>query len=204
MDAAGILPAATKPKRHIFILAGQSNMSGRGGVKNSVWDGIVPAICRPHPSILSFSSSSNWELAREPLHADIDSSKTCGIGPAMSFANSIITNSCHDHKNYEVGLVPCAIGGTAIKEWIKGSRLYEEMVKRAKEAAEAEREEDGCEIRCVLWFQGESDTLSDESAESYRENMEKLIGDLRSDLNLPSLPFIQVYFRFIILCLICF
>lgn len=107
----------------------------------------------------------------------------------MAFANAII--EFDTGPNEPVGLVPCAVGGTAIKEWEKGSTLYEEMVRRAKEALGGDDEERG-EIRAVLWFQGESDTLFDESAEAYKENMERLITNVRSDLNSPSLPFIQV------------
>ncbi|KAL0376077.1 UNVERIFIED_CONTAM: putative carbohydrate esterase [Sesamum calycinum] len=38
----------------------------------------------------------------------------------------------------------------------------------------------------------ESDTSSQEDVESYKENMETLICNVRADLNLPSLPLIQV------------
>lgn len=29
----------------VFVLAGQSNMAGRGGVKEGIWDGLVPEEC---------------------------------------------------------------------------------------------------------------------------------------------------------------
>ncbi|PKA51482.1 putative carbohydrate esterase [Apostasia shenzhenica] len=173
-------------KGNIFILSGQSNMSGRGGVKNRQWDGVLPEACRPNPSILRLSGAGAWEPAREPLHFDIDVSKTCGIGPGMPFANFLRPQIPQDS---DIGLVPCAEGGTAIIEWERGSRLYSQMVRRAKEAVSSSA---AAEIKAVIWFQGESDTLSDEDAGAYRGRMEKLIGDLRSDLGLPSLPFIQV------------
>ncbi|KAG9135331.1 hypothetical protein Leryth_015224 [Lithospermum erythrorhizon] len=52
----------------IFILAGQSNMSGRGGVINGTWDGVVPSQCSPNPSILSLNAEFRWVEAQEPLH----------------------------------------------------------------------------------------------------------------------------------------
>ncbi|KAJ6796307.1 putative carbohydrate esterase [Iris pallida] len=177
--------SSEKPKKQIFILSGQSNMSGRGGVRNRKWDGEVPQECQPHPSVFRFSSSSLWEPASPPLHADIDYSKTCGVGPGLPFARSLLP---HLSSSAAIGLVPCAIGGTEIDLWGKGQPLYEDMVRRAKEAVAA----GGGEIGAVLWFQGESDTLSAEAAEGYKGKMEKLIEDLRSDLGLPSLPFIQV------------
>ncbi|XP_010932219.2 probable carbohydrate esterase At4g34215 [Elaeis guineensis] len=182
---------AAERKKQIFILSGQSNMSGRGGVKGRHWDGVVPPECRPNPSILRFSAGSRWEEAREPLHADIDTSKTCGVGPGMAFANAVVPSATavEGAEMVVIGLVPCAVGGTAIREWEKGSRLYDEMVRRAKEAVESGG---GGEIKAVLWYQGESDTPSEHLAKAYKANMEKLIQDVRCDLQLPSLPFIQV------------
>uniref|UniRef100_A0A5B6YWP4 Sialate O-acetylesterase domain-containing protein n=1 Tax=Davidia involucrata TaxID=16924 RepID=A0A5B6YWP4_DAVIN len=171
-------------KKQIFILSGQSNMAGRGGVnKHKHWDGVVPADCRPDHSILRLNAHLHWEAAHEPLHSDIDTKKACGVGPGMSFANAV------KERVGVVGLVPCAVGGTAIKEWARGTHLYESMVKRAKAAAEGGG---GGEIRALLWYQGESDTSSQHDAESYKAHMERLIHDVRADLSLPSLPIIQV------------
>ncbi|XP_068655044.1 probable carbohydrate esterase At4g34215 [Aristolochia californica] len=178
-DSAG----ETVCDKDIFILSGQSNMAGRGGVTHhKKWDHVVPPECLPDPSILRFSAKLRWEEAREPLHADIDSRKTCGIGPGMPFARGVL-GRCGG----TVGLVPCAVGGTQIAEWERGRHLYEEMVRRAR----ASREEGG-RIRALLWYQGESDTLSKQAAETYKGNMERLIRDARSDLGLPDLPIIQV------------
>ncbi|KAL9371056.1 hypothetical protein Peur_036196 [Populus x canadensis] len=172
----------------IFVLAGQSNMSGRGGVikdshnNQKLWDRVVPLECQPHPNILRLSAKLKWEPASEQIHADIDTKKACGVGPGMSFANAV-----RERITGVVGLVPCAVGGTAIKEWARGEELYENMVKRAKESVK-----DGGEIKGLLWFQGESDTSTQIEADAYQENMEKLIENVREDLGLPSLPIIQV------------
>lgn len=172
-------------KKNIFILSGQSNMAGRGGVKNHHWDTAVPPECRPDPSsILRLTAHLKWEPAREPLHADIDTKKTCGVGPGMSFANVV------KEEVGVVGVVPCAVGGTAIKEWARGEHLYESMVRRARAAVEGEG--GGCEIKAVVWYQGESDTSTQHDAEAYKANMESLIHNVRLDLQSPSLPIIQV------------
>ncbi|OVA15909.1 protein of unknown function DUF303 [Macleaya cordata] len=171
--------------KQIFILSGQSNMAGRGGVNShKKWDGFLPPECQPDPNILRFNSHLNWVEAHEPLHVDIDTKKTCGIGPGMPFAKAIRT---HDPSIGVVGLVPCAVGGTAIKEWEKGCHLYENMVKRAKASVRG-----GGQIRAVLWYQGESDTSHQHDADTYKVNMERFIRNVRSDLGFPSLPIIQV------------
>ncbi|CAN8327441.1 unnamed protein product [Cochlearia groenlandica] len=176
----------------IFILSGQSNMAGRGGVIKDhhhnrwVWDKIVPPECAPSSSILRLTSDLRWEEAREPLHVDIDTGKVCGVGPGMAFANAVKNQKMTSDSDV-IGLVPCASGGTAIKEWARGEHLYETMVKRTEESRKR-----GGEIKAMLWYQGESDVSNIHDAESYGSNMDRLIKNLRHDLNLPSLPIIQV------------
>lgn len=118
--------------KDIFILAGQSNMAGRGGVEGGKWNGFVPPECAPNPSTLRLSAQLKWEEAKDPLHADIDVGKTCGVGPGMSFANKVL--QAHATINGVLGLVPCAVGGTRISEWSRGTPLYGELVKRASES----------------------------------------------------------------------
>ncbi|CAK7329969.1 unnamed protein product [Dovyalis caffra] len=178
-----------KTTKQIFILSGQSNMAGRGGVykdhhhhNHQYWDKVVPPECQPNQDILRLSVKLQWEQAQEPLHADIDSKKVCGVGPGMSFANMV-----REKMGAVVGLVPCAVGATAIKQWARGELLYENMVRRAKESVE-----DGGEIKGLLWYQGESDTSHIHDADVYQGNIEKLIKNVREDLGLPSLPIIMV------------
>ncbi|XP_027368153.1 probable carbohydrate esterase At4g34215 [Abrus precatorius] len=171
-------------RKDIFILGGQSNMAGRGGVKGGKWDGNVPPECKSNPFILRLNGRLQWEEAREPLHEDIDVGKTCGVGPGMAFANEVVKASgvgC-------VGLVPCAVGGTRIGEWNRGSRLYNDLVQRSIHSLR----DGGGTIRALLWYQGESDTVTEEDADAYKHNMETFIRDLRTDLHLPSLLVIQV------------
>ncbi|KAL4280408.1 hypothetical protein GQ457_03G039840 [Hibiscus cannabinus] len=164
-------------------------MAGRGGVTFDAstgvltWDGVVPPQCQPNPSIFRLSANLAWVPAREPIHADIDSTKTDGIGPGMSFANAVLTKN----PNFgPIGLVPCAVGGTAINEWQKGEFLYDRLVKRAQMAQQS-----GV-YKAMLWYQGEADTISQEDAELYEVRLKTFFNDLRSDLNAPTLPIFQV------------
>ncbi|XP_021753383.1 probable carbohydrate esterase At4g34215 [Chenopodium quinoa] len=177
--------------KQIFLLSGQSNMAGRGGVvkftdhhhhHHKKWDGVIPPECQPHPSIPRLNAHLHWEQARDPLHSDIDSRKVCGVGPGMPFANVV-----RERVGGTIGLVPCAVGGTAIREWARGEHLYENMVKRAKCSVE----NGGGEIKAMLWYQGESDATAVD-ADAYKVRLEKFICDVREDLQLPLLPIIQV------------
>ncbi|KAH0726124.1 hypothetical protein KY284_001989 [Solanum tuberosum] len=176
---------ANSQVKNIFLLAGQSNMSGLGGVVKNIWDGIVPPECSPNPAILKLDANLQWVEATEPLHADIDVNVTCGIGPGMPFANSLLNKtSCLGI----VGLVPCAMAGNKISEWQKGTFLYNQLVMRAKASIVQEY---GV-IRAMLWYQGESDTMSQSDANSYKGKMQQFFSDLRNDVGIPELLIIQV------------
>nr|KJB58573.1 hypothetical protein B456_009G215800 [Gossypium raimondii] len=186
-----------KHKLNIIILAGQSNMAGRGGVANETstgigtWDGVVPPQCQPNPSIFRLSADLAWVKAREPIHSDIDARKTDGVGPGMSFANAVLTK---DPNFGVVGLVPCAVGGTTISQWQKGEFLYEQLVKRAEMAQQS-----GGVYRAMLWYQGEADTVNEEDVELYKGRLKTFFDDLRSDLHAPLLPIFQHQERDLIL-----
>lgn len=170
--------------KSIFILAGQSNMAGRGGVEyNKYWNKVVPPENKPSPQIMRFSAKQQWEEARDPLHTNIDH-KICGIGPGMSFANTVLAK---EPSIGVIGLVPCAVGGTKIVEWKKGMKLYNDMIERTKAALK-----DGGNLKALLWFQGESDTVVEEDALSYKTEFEKFVADVRADLQAPTLPVVQV------------
>jgi len=165
-------------------------MAGRGGVVNNTitgiatWDGIVPPQCSPNPSILKLSANLTWVLAHESLDSDIDFNKINGVGPGMAFANYVLGK---DPNFGIIGLVPCAVGGTKISLWEKGAFLYKQMMKRAQASVQ-----NGGTIQALLWYQGESDTESQEDAKSYRAKLKKFFLDVRDDLQSPMLPIIQV------------
>jgi hypothetical protein len=66
------LPATGK-KVHIYLLAGQSNMAGRG--KPEEIDTLTD------PNIWMFNKEEKWVPAREPLH--FDKPAVIGVGPVM-------------------------------------------------------------------------------------------------------------------------
>lgn len=190
-------PYAHRPKL-LFLLAGQSNMAGRGAPTSP-----LPPPYLPHPRLLRLAADRRWVAASPPLHADIDTHKTCGLGPAMPFAHRLLLSSPssanpapssvsgpagEEDGRLVLGLVPCAVGGTRIWMWARGEPLYEAAVARTRAAVAG----GGGELGAVLWFQGESDTIEVDDARAYGGKMERLVADLREDLGLPNLLVIQV------------
>lgn len=190
LASTAVTASAARTPTLVFILAGQSNMGGRGGATlNNRWDGVVPRECAPSPRTLRLSPSLRWEEAREPLHAGVDAGNVVGVGPGMPFAHALLRSPACP-RGAVVGLVPCAQGGTPIANWSRGSELYDRMVTRARVAGAGTGT--GKKIAALLWFQGEADTLRREDALAYAGRMEAFVRDVRRDLALPNLLVIQV------------
>ena len=170
-------------KFFLFLLAGQSNMAGRGEV--------APEDLIGSRRILTFNEDREWVVARDPLHWDRPGFN--GVGPALSFARKLLESLPEDAV---IGLIPAAQGGTSLSWWQKdysgtnlyygGQRLFDNAVARSLEAIK-----DGT-ISAILWNQGESDAGSAENdnGSAYRTLLHTLIADLRSELGNRELPFI--------------
>jgi hypothetical protein len=173
-DAAKVqLPV--KKDFHLFILAGQSNMAGRGKVDD---EGR-----KIYPRIYSLGKDGTWQPAVDPLHWD---KPAAGVGVGKPFAQ-IITEK---NPAITVGLVPTACGGSPIRTWQPGeswqqtkSNPYDDFLARAKRAMQ-----DGT-LQGILWHQGEGDSNSTD-APLYEQRLTDLIARMRHDLDAPDLPFI--------------
>lgn len=157
----------------VYLLIGQSNMAGRGTV--DVQSRIAS------DAILMLDKTNNWVAAKDPVHFDKPSA---GVGPAISFAQTMLQGN----QDSQIGLIPCAWGGSPIKVWQPGAQYfenfpYDEAIARAKIAMQK-----GV-LKGILWHQGESDN-DPKKAEAYLEKLKTLVGNLRRDLNAPNLPFV--------------
>lgn len=171
-------PGATlrpKEKLHLYLLAGQSNMAGRGE--------ITEADKKIHPNIFMFTKEGQWAHAVAPIHYD---KKSAGVGLAKSFAQIL----AKEDKEVAICLIPAACGGSPISTWKPGgfhgqtkSHPYDDAIKRAKQAMQV-----GV-LKGILWHQGESDS-NPTRAPHYEKALRELIQRFRKDLNAPEVPFI--------------
>jgi len=157
--------------KDVYLLIGQSNMAGRGNLAD---DAPISA-----ERIEKLDKTDRWAVATEPLHFDKPSA---GAGLGMSFARVMAD---HD-RAVTIGLVPCAVGGSALNEWMPGARLYVEAMRRAKIA-----QKDGA-IKAILWHQGESDADRGKLEASYNERLAKMVNAMRRELGLDAkrVPFV--------------
>lgn len=163
----------SKEKFRIVVLAGQSNMAGRGAIE--------PEDQVPIPRILMLDKEGKWQPAIEPIHYDKTSA---GVGPGREFAR-LLTES---DPSIVVGLVPAACGGSSIDDWTPGKYFsqthsfpYDDLISRTQLALK-----DGV-LEAILWRQGESD-LDDKKLETYSDKLVRLFQNIRHDLQVNNAP----------------
>ncbi len=150
-----------------FLLIGQSNMAGRGVLES------VPKLS--NDKIFMFRDGE-WLPMEEPLHRD---KPEAGIGLSPAFADEFVKKTSE-----VVGLIPCAVGGTALSQWMPGEELYQNAVHVAKKAQETST------LAGVLWHQGEGDITNAELAKSYKERFMLMINTLKAELGISDVPVI--------------
>lgn len=180
LAASRAVATETKPMKlppaaqlHLFLLAGQSNMAGRGDVE--------PADREPLPHVIALNAAGEWVPAVDPIHWDKPSA---GVGLARSFAVEYLRT----HPGVTVGFIPTACGGSPIATWAPGqyfdqtnSHPYDDALARARKALEVGT------LRGILWHQGESDGTP-ELAPRYEQALTELIARFRSELHAPKVP----------------
>ncbi|TVQ73701.1 MAG: sialate O-acetylesterase [Balneolaceae bacterium] len=163
----------SKENLWVFILAGQSNMAGRGLVE--------PQDTIPNPRVLTINEEEEIIIAKSPLHF-YEPVRT-GLDLGHRFGN-VMTEHLPD--SISVLIVPTAVGGTPISLWIedhdfRGVRLltnFQEMTKLAGSVGT---------IKAVLWHQGESDS-NEEGITHYKKRINELFSKFREFAGDNELP----------------
>jgi len=182
----GNIPDDYQGKLQLFILAGQSNMSGLGE--------LPPSEMETHPQIYVFGNDYLWKRAKEPVDDpknqvdNVSLDTDAAFGPSVSFATTVIKQ----RPDMVLGLIPCAKGGASIQDWQKklsDNTLYGSCLKRVRAASVMGT------VAGFLFLQGEIDTLDPKEAPErtflpnrWADEFAALVRDWRSDLNLPDLP----------------
>src|SRR5690606_36459697 len=117
-----------------FLMVGESNMTGRGFIQD-----VVPI----YNERIKMLRNGRWQMMTEPINYDRPVS---GISLAGSFAAAW----CYKYKVVEIGLIPCAEGGSTLDEWAVDGILFRHAINEANFAME------NSELAGILWHQGES------------------------------------------------
>lgn len=173
-----ILPAGLSPaKFHLYVLAGQSNMAGRGAV-----DAIDKT---PHPRVWMLNRANQWVPATEPMH--FDKPDIIGVGLGLAFGKLM----AEQDTTAFIGLIPTAVGGSPIDAWQPGatgpalrdeqtkSHPYDDAIKWVQQVQKSGT------VHGILWHQGESDSKP-ELVAGYEHKLIGLIGRFRQVFNTPT------------------
>jgi serine/threonine protein kinase len=214
-EGAAAQPPANPGRKpvKVFLLAGQSNMAGRGQVRTLDWlgkdpkyGGLLGKIKNADGSwvvrddVWVFSHNKN-ELKDPPavkrgnltVGFGTDAQK---IGPELMFGHVM-----GDHFDNQVLLVKVTLGGMSLA--VEGRppssggdigphygimrNVLREVLANVARYFPAY---DGCglELAGFVWFQGFNDSINPIFADQYERNLVNLIKDVRRDLGLPKLP----------------
>lgn len=169
-----VIPA--KENVWVFILAGQSNMAGRGKVE--------PVDTIPDIRIFTINKEGELLLAKEPLH--FYEPAATGLDCGLSFGKELLK---HIPDSISVLIIPTAVGGSSISQWINDSTFrnvtlmtnFKEKIKIGQKYGT---------IKGILWHQGENDATTQETIEIYNKQLQKLFTIFRNEIANNELPII--------------
>jgi hypothetical protein len=157
----------------VFILAGQSNMAGRGQVE--------PKDTVSNERIMSINADGQLILAKEPIH--FQEPGNAGLDCGLSFARTMIKNI---PSKISVLVIPAAIGGSSISQWL-GDSLYRKVHLLSNFREKTEIGKKYGVVKAVLWHQGEGDATP-QRIPLYKERLKTLFTEFRSAAGNASLP----------------
>lgn len=160
----------------VFVMAGQSNMAGRGIVEAQ--DTVT------NSRIWTIDKDSKWVLAKEPLH--FYEPKMVGLDCGMSFASELLKSV---PANVSIAIIPCAVGGSSVEQWLgdsthRGVPLLSNFSEKVSFAQESGT------LKGIIWHQGESNA-NPNSLLSYPVRLKSLFSEFYSISNVPNLPIVM-------------
>jgi hypothetical protein len=157
----------------VFILAGQSNMAGRGFVE--------PKDTLPSPRVLTINAKGQVILAKEPLH--FYEPAMAGLDCGLSFGKSLLK---HVPGNISILLIPTAVGGSSISQWL-GDSVHRNVRLFSNFRDKVEIGKKYGQVKAILWHQGESDA-NEKDYRQYEQRLSTLFNTFRRVINSDTLP----------------
>lgn len=160
----------------IFVIAGQSNASGR----------LVYRQVYSHPALKAglFTNAYTWGELKDftdsiTSQRDTISAGDYGVGSVWPL---LVTHIMAD-QGVPVGFVPCAKGGSSITQWqpvypLTQTTLYGSCVNRILTVGGA---------KVVLWLQGETDAGTNMASDIYTERLNTLADAFQADTGLSMM-----------------
>ncbi|MGK0272126.1 MAG: hypothetical protein ACI88H_002792 [Cocleimonas sp.] len=168
-------------KERVYILAGQSNMMGKGKTHK------LPAYLKRQPHNVEFYYQGRKRQLAKFSH----------FGPEVSFAHEIARKFPNDKHI----IIKHVATGTSISHWLPGSPLFKGLLRQRgfiKVAANVGglaqsliQETANKKVEAIIWMQGEKDARSVSNANQYETNLKRFIMGVRRQLDSPRSVFIM-------------
>lgn len=171
--AIGFAATASASPLPIYVLAGQSNMSGWGQSNE-----LTGALALPQADVLFHAQKAGFGYLR-PFDDD--------FGPEIAFGRTIA-----NHSDSPIAIVKHAKGSTSLAvDWNPESGpLYAELMQRVTNSRNYWTSL-GYDpfVAGIVWMQGEEDARRAEMAPLYEANLRNFITTIRADLAAPDAIF---------------
>jgi hypothetical protein len=161
----------------IYVIAGQSNASGRGGVASSYSNPVLKAAL--------FGNDDRWKDLTDPV--DSPEGQVDRISLDQNVGGSVwplVATELMAAEGVPVAFVPCARGATPVRRWTEHpeaphsrSTLYGSMLRRVEAV--------GGRVRAVLFWQGEADARESTPEETYAVALHDLAAAVTQDCGAP-------------------
>lgn len=191
--------AARAATYDVYILAGQSNMDGRGDAAdlaeplNSAQAGtriyyVNPA--NPANAGEVKVTSNGWQTLAPgysvPPGERGNALPNDAFGPELSFA---LAMTQANPEGNPIAIIKVSRGGTNLgTDWSPTGYMYQDLTAEIDASLKALAQEGHtATVRGMLWHQGESDSTR---LDAYQGELETLINNVRTTLTMPELPFV--------------
>lgn len=188
----------------IIIFGGQSNMQGQSEALTSTE--IIP-------NGFEYKYLNNQIIPlKNPVGEDITFDKTQGyryeqgVNQSEWLSAHVTGSACYGHTNLvpefcraytetignKVLAVHIAKGSTVIGDWLPGYAGYEIIVKKACAAIQMAKSLENVDRVFFVWLQGESDAISGNSKDCYKQKILELCQALKRDIGIEKFGIIRV------------
>ena len=203
---AGENKAIDSKKISVFLLAGQSNMEGRARAYNLTPEDLARLESASKQVTLYYNHQDPvpLQVTTPGKHIQEKFETEQVFGPELFFG----INLAEAYPGQQFIFIKRSKGGTSLygawnPDWTEEKAkamndenippLYDDLVAYAKSVL-SQFDETEYELRGMLWVQGESDSgnkkFGSVPADTYEENLKKLISGIRSSFSAPELPFL--------------
>ena len=164
----------------IFIIAGQSNNSGRGTNPQSY----------SHATLTAYLYGNDYvykELA-DPMDANTNQvDAVSGDADAAGSYVPLLATQIMASTGKPVVFVPCAKGGTSITDWQPKTNHYDRTTLYGSMAYRTSLMKLIGNVRGVIWWQGEREVVLGTEQATYNAALDALANAIKTDLDIPTI-----------------